>query len=183
MHKLSYKVNEEWKEYSHPAVYKYEMTKAGVSRLIAGLPSQEINILAQILRCLDEPLFLLYVLHTPRGEGDPGRYQSPELNKDEIQQFLSRFSAFLLGDARYDVWLHSPTINATIAWDRHNLIYAYGPTECMEAVLVQSGFTNGNPLVPAPHAHHYRPEFDSDARAILTHFEWKYSELRPEDEQ
>lgn len=183
MIKLSHKFSGEWKEYSHPSVYKYEVTKTGSSRLVACQPSGELILLPQFLPCLDEPLLLLYVLHTPRGEGDPGRYQSSELNKQEAEQFLSQFSSFLLGDARHDIWLHSPTINGTVVWDRHNMIYAYGPTECIEAVLAKNDFTLGNPVVPVPHAHHYRSEFDSEALAILAHFEWKYSELRPEDEQ
>lgn len=122
-------------------------------------------------------------VHTPRGEGKPGRYQSSPLAGEELKDFLDRFGSFFSSDSRFDLWIHSPTDQATLVWDRHNLIFTYGITakflECFKSLK----FTEGIPEVPSPHEHYYRKEFDSDASELLDRWDWSYSELRPDDEQ
>jgi len=140
-------------------------------------------VLSKLTECLFAPFHILYVLHTPRGEGVAGRYQSPLVQDSELSDFLSRYSAFLKGDARFDLWIHSPGSNGTLVWDRHNLLYAYGPVECFTKALHGLGFSNGEPNIPAPHQHFYREECDVDAFNILSAFSWRYSPLHPEDEQ
>jgi len=132
---------------------------------------------------LTPSFFALYVLHTPRGEAEEGRYQSPAISRDEWDMFFDRFRQYLAGDARFDLWLHSPADNATLVWDRHNILYSYGPVETFEAALGARGLIPGELAIPDPHQHCYRSEFDSDAEALLTWFNWKRSPLRPEDEQ
>lgn len=129
------------------------------------------------------PYLLLYVLHTPPGESSPGRYQSPKLTRDEFERFYETFSEFLGSDARFDIWAHAPLEGSTVVWDRHNLAFAYGHLETFKAVLTDMGFGEGTPTVPSPHQHHYRSEFDPQARCILAWFDWKATPLRPEDEQ
>ena len=58
------------------------------------------------------PLFVLYILHTPRGEGAEGRYQSPPLDDRQLDDFLAAFETFLEGDARHDVWCIRPATGA-----------------------------------------------------------------------
>jgi hypothetical protein len=128
-------------------------------------------------------LHLLYVLHTPRGEGEPGRYQSPALSAGEVRAFLEKFSPFLSGDARFDLWAHSPSEGATVVWDRHNQIFAYGPLARFELILQGLGFARGRLEAPGSHQHHYRAEFDSDASLVLQAFEWTHAPLHEEDEQ
>jgi len=152
-------------------------------RLAIGVPSDDRDVFQRLLACMEAPLYLLYVLHTPRGEGTPGRYQSPALGEQDVLRFLADFSGLLGSDARHDLWAHSPEENATLVWDRHNVIYAYGPIESFESALIQLGFVAGNVAIDFPHQHHYRAEYDELARAVLTRFNWSYSALRPEDEQ
>lgn len=181
--KLSRQSGEGWKAYSHPRTFMTEITNNGSSRLVVGVPDGDSSIFAKLVDCLEPPCFLLYILHTPRGEGEPGRYQSPSINFDELHSFLDRFSDFFVADARYDLWAYSPSEKATVVWDRHNLIYAYGPIEQFCSTLKSLGFDSGTPGISFPHQHHYREEFDFDAKELLSTFEWSYTPLRPEDEQ
>lgn len=152
-------------------------------KVLATAPGGDPIVFRRLMDCLRPPYFLLYLLHTPRGEGEPGRYQSGQLSRDTVTEFLDRFGNLLHADARHDFWLHSSLDRATIVWDRHNLIHAYGPTDAYARTLAELGFTMGEPTIPFPHMHSYRPEFDDDARAVLEALEWHYAPLRPEDEQ
>lgn len=178
MFKLGALAGEEWVEHSHPPVFQIER-----ARVLATAPGGDPLIIQRLARCLAPPFFLLYVLHTPRGEGEPGRYQSPEISLFDLDTFLSRFEGFLRADARFDLWPHSANDQATVVWDRHNLIYGYGRTDCMAKALRALGFVEGEPTVPSPHEHHYHAALDSDAREILTYMKWTCSPLEPEDEQ
>lgn len=183
MHKLDWQSGEEWLPHSYAPVFTTETTSAQAPRLVAGVPNGDASVLLTLIECLTPPFFVLYVLHTPRGEGNPGRYQSPKLELGSLQSFISRFAPFFAGDARFDLWVHSPSVKGTLVWDRHNLIYGYGPIECFSNALGGLGFSEGKPTVPGPHMHHYRKELDADATAILSAFSWQYSPLHPEDEQ
>jgi hypothetical protein len=132
---------------------------------------------------LRSPYYLLYILHTPRGEAQPGRYQSPALSLPEVKEFLAAYGSFLSADSRYDLWAHSPDDNGTVVWDRHNQLFCYGPLDAFAAALLTLGFTSGASLVPTPHMHHYRPEFNHLAKGLIGAFNWSYSPLMPEDEQ
>jgi hypothetical protein len=73
-----------------------------------------------------------------------GRYQSPELEKEEVLSFISEYSSYLSSDSRFDVWFYSPSKQATIVWDRHNLVFVYGlPTA--EAEISNYQYTKGHP--------------------------------------
>jgi hypothetical protein len=130
------------------------------------------------------PFQLLYVLHTTRTEADLGRYESPELDAEAVQAFLDSFGRFLSEDSRHDFWIRSHGDDATIVWDRHNLIYAYGPVDAFESVLRHLGLQAGAPpSIPDPHVHHYHPERDGDERAVLQAFDWHVKPLRDSDVQ
>jgi hypothetical protein len=45
------------------------------------------------------------------------------------------------------------------------------------------GFSEGVLPKLGQHMHHYRAEFDGDAQRLLGAFDWRFSLLRPEDEQ
>jgi hypothetical protein len=183
MYKLAHQSGEEWLPHSYAPIFSTEITSAQTQRLVAAVPGGDVSVLLKLIECLTPPFFVLYVLHTPRGEGNPGRYQSPSLDLGELRTFLSRFAPFFAGDARFDLWVHSPSTNGTIVWDRHNLIYGYGPLECFNQALHSLGFSEGAPTIPKPHMHHYRQELDAEATAILSAFSWQYSPLHSEDEQ
>ena len=183
MHKLSHQVGNEWLEHSFAPIFAREPATGGAERLIVGVPAGDRDVLLKLLECVEEPLFLLYLLHTPRGEAEPGRYQSPKLTSAEVRAFLARYSSLLANDARHDFWVRSPASDATVVWDRHNVIYAYGPVECFESSLRALGFDKTIPVVPVPHAHHYREEYDTLASEVFTAFQWRQSPLREGDEQ
>ncbi|GAA6142613.1 hypothetical protein [Hydrogenophaga sp. 5NK40-0174] len=166
-----------------PAVFCRETTAASTERLTSCVPGGDVGLLLALMKVLEPPFFLLYILHTPRGEGEPGRYQSPSVSAEVAEDFVSRFGDYLGADARFDFWVHSPSSQATIVWDRHNQLFAYGPLERFEAVFLSRGFSEG--LLPAlgTHVHEYRSEFDTQAKSVLDAFEWIRTPLRPEDEQ
>ncbi len=172
-----------WQERVHPPVFRDSSSRETNPRIEATLPHGDTKVFGKLTECMSEPCIVLYVLHTPRGEGKPGRYQSSPLAGEELKDFLDRFGSFFSSDSRFDLWIHSPTDQATLVWDRHNLIFAYGITakflECFKSLK----FTEGIPEVPSPHEHYYRKEFDSDASELLDRWDWSYSELRPDDEQ
>jgi len=182
MQKLWQAVEGEWVEHRHPAIFAREVSGGG-ERLVATAPAGDPAIFQRLVETLEGPYALLYVLHTPRGEGEAGRYQSPVLELGAIQSFLARYAAFLRADARFDLWAHALGANATVVWDRHNLIYAYGASERFESALRKLGFEDGLPTVSFAHQHHYRAECDGAAAGLLEEFDWRYSPLQPEDEQ
>jgi hypothetical protein len=183
MHKLDYLSGTEWIAHSFAPRFASTKMPDGSGRIVAGVPQGDTEIFERLVSSLEPPYLLLYILHTPRGEGVSGRYQSPPLSVGQLHSFISKFKPFLSGDARFDIWAHSPSEHATVVWDRHNMLYAYGPTENFSKVLRSLGFDGGEPEIPAPHTHHYRKELDGYARELLTIFDWSWSPLRDEDRQ
>jgi hypothetical protein len=177
MHRLSHLVDETWQPYRHPRLFS-----AG-ERVLAGVPDSDPEVFGRMLSCLSEPFHLLYVLHTPRGEAEPARYQSPLMSASEVEGFLVRFWHYLSSDSRFDLWAHSPSNGGTVVWDRHDQLFAYGPVEQFSSVLRSLGFREGTTCVPSPHQHHYRAEMDCAARELMESINWSSSPLRPEDEQ
>lgn len=147
------------------------------------MPSGHIEPFERLAASLEPPYFVLYVLHTPRGEGDAGRYQSPELSMDEFRSLIRRVGRYLAADARFDIWVYSPSERATVVWDRHNQIFAYGPIGRFMNELRALGFTEGKCAVPVPHQHHYRAEFEAQASELLSSVSWSHAPLRPENVQ
>jgi hypothetical protein len=166
-------------------VFERQRMANGETRLLITAPHRP-DLFRALAGRLAGPLFLLYVLHLPRGEGAAGRYQSPPLDSAQLDDFLADFKTYLAGDARHDIWVHSASDGRTLVWDRHDLIYAEGePLDDIAALLEAMGFQTGTvPRAGAgPHIHYYRPEFDAEAAAVLARFDWTLSDLRPEDEQ
>ncbi|MDX9755072.1 MAG: hypothetical protein RBU29_13995 [bacterium] len=183
MYKVGHYNGVEWAEISNPPIYTYTHFSEDLSRIECTVPQGGAAIVEQLIQYMASPYFLLYVLHSPQGEAQPGRYQSPQLDFDEIHRFMTRFDSFLATDARFDLWIHSPAQNATLVWDRHNILYLYGPLDGIEAKLKQCGYTEGELEIPSPHAHNYWPEWKQDAKEILNWFEWYHTPLHPDDEQ
>lgn len=182
MHKLSHRIGTQWQEHSFAPLYELP-AEGDIERLCAGSPSGQPEPFERLGHCLEPPYLLLYVLHTPRGEGQPGRYQSPELSANEFQAFMDRFGRYLATDARFDILLYSPAEEATVVWDRHNHLFAYGPIDRFVAALVALGFEEGGIAALGDHQHHYRPENDRDAADLIAWCDWLHSPLNPEDEQ
>jgi hypothetical protein len=182
MFKLGHCVDGIWRQYSHPSLFSVMRTESDREKVLTAAPGGDVLIFATLADQLTPPFFLLYILHTPRGEGSPGRYRSGEMSREEVHEFLQRYADLLKADARFDLWLHAAADPATIVWDRHDLIHAYGPTDSYIAALRGLGFEAGEVAIPVPHEHHYNPACDEQARAVMESG-WCYSPLRPEDEQ
>lgn len=183
MRKLSFQLGGEWVDHSFAPIFTEQTVGADKKRLVAGVPGGDPTVFASLVDRLEPPYFLLYILHTPRGEGKAGRYQSPELNAKKLHAFLEKFAPFLSADSRYDLWAYSPSDKATVVWERHNLIYAYDLLQPFLTTLLGLGFTEGVPSIPSPHIHHYREEFDKYAAELLSAFAWQCTPLEMEDEQ
>lgn len=183
MFKLGHVDDRGWREHSYPPIFCLSESEDGAEKVTATAPGGDPLIFRSLLERLSDPLFLLYVLHTPRGEANPGRYQSPELTLDAAQAFIERFTTFLQSDSRFDLWVHSPADRATIVWDRHNLIFVYGSSTHAVETLRSLGFHQGNPATPSPHEHHYHAALDQDGQALMSYFDWRFSPLHPDDEQ
>jgi hypothetical protein len=183
MHKLSCIIDGEEVEHSFEPVFVVQAHGSANERILAGVPKSDPAVFRHLVATMHFPCYLLYLLHTPRGEGEPGRYQSQLLTWDEIGAFLSRFAGFLAKDARFDLWAHSPSERSTVVWDRHNHLFAYGATARFQVCLSELGFAPGEPKVPLPHAHNYHPQLDEDAAAVLQAFDWVHTPLRPADVQ
>jgi len=105
------------------------------------------------------------------------------MERPELDRFLMDFANFLVGDARHDLWIRSIGSETTLVWDRHNDVYIYGALETVMLQLESLGFPPGTVANSGPHKHHYRAAFDEDARAVLGAFDWRRTDLKPEDEQ
>jgi hypothetical protein len=165
--------------------FERRTSRDGSDRIVADTRERQVDLLCHFVAALEEPLYLLYLLHTPRGEGAPGRYQSPKLTRLEARDFLVRHSDYLSADSRFDLWLHCPSSRTTVVWDRHNKLFGYGDLDLVESVLSTQGFATGRTEdAPSfPHVHHYRAEFDALALSVLGAFQWSHSPLHQGDEQ
>jgi hypothetical protein len=64
-------------------------------------------------------------------------------------------------------------------YDQHNVIFAYGPIDEYVRILQSGGDSEASELrFPAPHRHHYHPEFDEQERALAPLPGWTISPLR-----
>jgi hypothetical protein len=173
--------NEERYEYANN--WAKEKT-SGPERLVIAPRGHCIGLLQKLAACLEEPFLLLYVLIVPRGEGKAGRYQS-EFSYSAIQldEFLTSYEEFFEQDARQNLWIRSTSGSGLLVYDRHNLIYAYGPLEQFIAILRSAGLLESDKVhMPFPHAHNYHEEFDSHAKRLLTEEAWIMLPLRAGDE-
>lgn len=172
--------------HTYPNVWARQELSDGSVRLCIAPQSEQTSCLLRLTACLPEPFYLLYVLIVPRGEAQPGRYQSPALTRADLSDFLGRYAEFLDGDGRAHLWVtswdhpHPPA--GTLVYDRHNLIYAYGPIGEYGATLSSMGLAEVDRIdIPSPHSHYYYEEYDTLAQRIHTEFDWLLSELQERD--
>jgi hypothetical protein len=182
--KFASRVNGElWLAHDYGKVYAIEKTKDGNNRLRIATSYEGSQILRTLSRSLKEPFFLLYVLVIFRAGGEGGRYQSGELSREQLDAMFARYGEFWDSDGRHSIWLRSEADDATLVYDRHNLIYAYGPLDRFELVLETLGYT-ATPKVSLSfeHQHWYYPEFDAMERELTDRFRDRKSDLHPGDE-
>jgi hypothetical protein len=155
----------------------------GVERLVIAPGAAPIGLLRELLPLLPEPVWVLYVLVTPRSDAPAGRYQSAKPHtREEVLALLDRFESYLASDGRHNLWLAAPPAGQLVL-DRHEVIYAYGPIAEIVARLNEKELAEVDMIrVPVPHSHHFHEELDADEQAMLAHWEWMQSELQETDD-
>src|SRR5258707_361105 len=121
-------------QFRYANAFQIERT-TGPERLCITVEEAHLSLLWKLAFPLAPPFLVLYVLHTSRCGNRLGRYESPAIQFDAVNGFMAEFCEFLTDDGRHDLWLLSQNSGATLVWDRHDLIYAYGPFEQVRAVL------------------------------------------------
>ncbi len=169
-------------EHLYGNTYDLERTST-YQRLCVGVQSDHGRLVLEMAQLLSPPYYVLYVLHTSRRDNELARYQSPALSYDQLLAFFTTFQDFLASDGRHDLWIHGVGDRATVVWDRHNLIYVYGPLDKIKGLLIGRGFTKAAPHIPVPHSHNYHSEYDESEDRIIRYLAWTKIPLRPEDEQ
>jgi hypothetical protein len=158
---------------------------SGTQRLVIAPRFGHPGILGRLIEIMPEPMWLLYVLVVPRGEGDAGRYQGSEpQSHEQVRRFLDEFETFLETDGRQNLWIRSETGSAMLIYDRHDLIYGYGPIDEWKEILKQVGLNevpSASIKIPDPHSHHYHASLDAEASRLLAYFGWHHTPLRDED--
>ncbi|MCW2922897.1 MAG: hypothetical protein JWM98_301 [Thermoleophilia bacterium] len=156
----------------------------GTQRMTIAPQTSHIQLMCDLAALAPAPWFVLFILQIPRASDRPGRYQSPPMAPDDATNLITRFSDFLEQDARHNVWLAAPGSEITLAYDEHDLVYAYGPLDQYEAVLKRRGFSDAEPVIPNPHSHSFHPQFDDTERMIVGVEDfWVVTPLWPEDER
>lgn len=174
---------EEQRRYEYPDVFAFEQT-SGPERIVIAPSTNHISIMIDLIDLMAEPLGILYVLTVPRGGSEPGRYQSANpVSKQEAEALLTRFRDFLENDGRHSIWVASMSESGQIVYDRHNVLYAYGPLREFEKLLLGRGLSRAQSVrFPSPHTHNYHAVFDQDERNVLRYWEWKGFPLHQSDE-
>ena len=171
----------EWRAHDYGKVFARQNTST-TSRLCIGASIDGSVLLKALIQFLSEPLLLLYVLVVPRGSV-PGRYQSADLTRDQLDTLFQRFAHFWDCDGRQSIWLHSRCDSSTLVYDRHNLIHAYGPLSRIESLLVSLGYSETPTIsVSFVHQHAYHAEFDHLERELVAEFADGRSKLHIGDE-
>jgi hypothetical protein len=155
----------------------------GVERLVIAPGDAPVGLLRELLALLPEPVWVLYVLITPRSEAAAGRYQSAQAHKrEEVLALLDRFEDYFANDGRHNLWLAAPPAGQLVL-DRHEVIYAYGPMAEIVGRLKEKHFAEVETIrVPVPHSHHFHEEMDGEEREVLGYWEWVESELQETDD-
>ena len=168
--------------FPYPNIWDVEKG-SNYERLVIAPSSNQIDLLLDLTRILPEPFGILYVLIVSRTNHEAGRYQNPQpASRIEMESFLKDFRRFFENDARHHIWVSSLPSSATLVYDNHNVIYAYGQLEKFKHVLASQGLNQGEVRFPVPHTHNYNPMFDSEENRVLSYWKWKQLPLADSDE-
>jgi hypothetical protein len=167
----------------YPNIYSVQKT-TGPDRLAIAPSENHVALLLELVDLLPEPFGILYVLLTPRaGSGTAGRYQSPApSSRSELTSFIRKFKDYLELDGRHHLWIISLPTSATLVYDNHNVIYAYGPLDSFRQVIRKRGLQDGDVKIPAPHVHNYNQQFDTSEKEIMSYWDWIYFPLAENDD-
>jgi hypothetical protein len=154
------------------------------SRLKISASDHGIRMLLKLSECLMPPFYCLYVLVVGRTESEPGRYQSPVLaSREELVDFLLDYQSLFESDGRHHLWISVPDGYATLVYDKHNLIYAYGAKDEFIEMLQAMDYIQEDFEIPFPHGHNYLSESDARVEDLLHYWEWQHFPLQETDEE
>jgi hypothetical protein len=172
------------REWTYGNLWTAEETTGGGSRLLIAPEQRHIELVTALLKMMNGPFWVLYVLVVPRGRGEPGRYQCPEPQTAiKVAEFLNEFADFLETDGRHNLWIASESGSEMVIYDRHNVIYAYGATPSWKLLLAAKGFHEvADVRFPSPHSHHYHPSFDPEEDRLLAYYDWSRTPLKDSDD-
>jgi len=161
-----------------------EKTK-GPDRLIIAPAADHVEVMRRLTGAMRGPFGLLYVLVVLRGPHEAARYQSPApLNSAQLDDFLAEFGDLLENDARHHFWISSIDNSGLLVYDNHNVVYAYGPLDAFEKILLSNGLARSeNVTFPSPHVHSYNPEYDERVGQLLQHWSWIRFPLQDSDDR
>ena len=95
-----------------------------------------------------------------------------------MEQLSGLDAAFINMETR-----NAPThISGLVVYDHHDILYAYGPLDDFRSVLASRGIREGEVSIPSPHSHWYHAAFAAEQDAVLAHWDWRYCELQPRDD-
>lgn len=176
-------LNPEDRPYQYPNVWATEQT-SGPVRLVIAPGGDQVDLLLRLIEAMSEPFMVLYVLVVPRGGSEAGRYESPEpQTRDGMRLFLREFKTFFENDGRHHLWIRSSSGSAMLVYDRHDLIYGYGPLGEFETILSEIGLEKAASIqLPDPHIHHYNECFDKEEHRLLVYWPWLPTPLRGSDD-
>jgi len=165
---------------AHRHPHRWRIEPAGhVQRLVVAPARDFLDLFLDLADCINPPYSLLYVLSVPRAS-DPGRYRlDGSLDSQALREFVEPYRDFFQGDARHHLWICSQDSSATLVYDKHDLIYAYGPLVKFVEVLGRHGLEEGEFELPFPHYHNYFAEFDAKEREIIASHSWKRTGIVP----
>jgi hypothetical protein len=172
-------------EWRYGNVWATEQTTGGGDRMVIAPAEDQTDTLVALLKEMTGPFWLLYVFVVPRRSADPGRYQSPHPQTEvEVGTFLREFSGFIEKDGRHNVWIASESGSEMLIYDRHNVIYAYGPLNSWRLALTANGFNEvPNVRFPSPHSHHYHQSLDLEEVRLMDYLDWHRTPLKSSDEE
>jgi hypothetical protein len=170
--------------FTYPHRWTKERLSTGLDRLVVGPNGGHIDLIIALIEKMHGPFGILYVLTVPRCDHQQGRYQSESpCEKWQLLSFLEDFRDYFEKDGRHHLWIFGLGDKSQLVYDNHNVIYAYGPLESFERVLVEAGLEPGEVPRPAPHVHVYSEAFDKDEDRILSQHHWKWFPLVEETDE
>jgi hypothetical protein len=174
----------EWVRHIYQKEFCFEKTAGDGQRICIATSESYVDLILSLTATLQEPFFILYVLIVSRkAEHQPARYQSKEVSRAELQTFFDKFEDYFENDGRHHIWIRSSESSATLVYDNHNVIFAYGPLETFSTVLQNNGYKLAEARQKiGPHGHCYNQEFDTFENDILKYWQWKQSPLQPQDD-
>jgi hypothetical protein len=157
----------------------YKDEQETFKRIVVAPKDSQVKLILEILKNIEPPYGVLYVLVAPRTVYKEGRYQLSEPKSyKEVETFLNEFGEYIERDGRHHLWIGSTVSNELVVYDNHNIIYIYD-SEC-EKLLRDKNFCEREFSIPVPHCHMYNKENDIFETTLMENYNWTYFPLQEE---